>query len=88
MTPAREEQQPLQETAPVAAMQGQGTLHSAQGAGDVSLDMQRFYRKHQLPVLSYYGTAKACAMVFASQHSSRAYLKHATLPVVGQGRAS
>ena len=49
------EQQPLQAPAPMAGMQGQETLQNAREPDEVSLDMQRYYSKHQLPSLSYYG---------------------------------
>lgn len=55
MAPASEEEAPLQAHAPVSAMQGQETLQSPQEAGNISLDMHRYYSKHQLPSLSHYG---------------------------------
>lgn len=63
MAPPSGEQQPLQAPVPVAGMQEPEALQSPQGAGDIRLDMQRLYSKHQLPVLSYYGTLTACAHI-------------------------
>ena len=56
MAPGGGEQRPLQAPAPMTAMQGQETLQNLWEPHEVSLDMQRYYSKHQLPVLSYYGT--------------------------------